>query len=430
MIPRYSRPAMTAIFADDNKYAIWLAIETHAAEKMAELGTIPATLPPLLQKVKTIDSARINDIEKLVKHDVIAFLTFIAEQVGPEARFLHQGLTSSDILDSTLALQLKQASALLQKDLTRLLAAIKALAIKHKYTLTIGRSHGIHAEPVSFGFKMLGHYAAFRRGQQRLTAATDEIATCKLRGPVGTFSSVDPSVEQYVAEKIGLRVEDHATQVIPRDRHAMFFATLAVMAGSIENLATEIRHLQRTEVNEAQEFFDQGQKGSSAMPHKQNPILSENLTGIARLIRGYVMPALENITLWHERDISHSSVERVAAPDACILLDFALDRLATMMEKLVVKQDQLTTNMALSFGIYHSGRVLNTLTQKGMSREAAYSTVQTVAQRAAAAKRPFASVAAEDKTITAHLSPDTIAQLCDDQFYLRHMDAIFAQVLE
>ncbi|MCX8516233.1 MAG: lyase family protein, partial [Alphaproteobacteria bacterium] len=309
-------------------------------------------------------------------------------------------------------------------------AAIKALAIKHKYTLTIGRSHGIHAEPVSFGFKMLGHYAAFRRGQQRLTAATDEIATCKLRGPVGTFSSVDPSVEQYVAEKIGLRVEDHATQVIPRDRHAMFFATLAVMAGSIENLAPEIRHLQRTEVNEAQEFFDQGQKGSSAMPHKQNPILSENLTGIARLIRGYVMPALENITLWHERDISHSSVERVAAPDACILLDFALDRLATMMEKLVVKQDQLTTNMALSFGIYHSGRVLNTLTQKGMSREAAYSTVQTVAQRAAAAKRPFASVAAEDKTITAHLSPDTIAQLCDDQFYLRHMDAIFAQVLE
>ncbi len=431
MLDRYSRPEMKKIFQDENKYTLWLAIETAAAEKMAQLGTIPKTLPPLLTKVKTItaqDVARILEIEKTTKHDVIAFLTFVAEEVGEEARFLHQGLTSSDILDTTLSLQLSQASMLLKNNITRLLAALKTLADKHKHTLTMGRSHGIHGEPVSFGFKILGHYAAFQRAATRLEAATRDVATCKLRGPMGTFSSVDPAVEKYVAEKLNLSIEPHATQVIPRDRHAMFFATLAVIAGSIENLATEIRHLQRTEVNEAQEFFSQGQKGSSAMPHKKNPILSENLTGLARLVRGYCLPALENITLWHERDISHSSVERVIVPDALVTLDFALDRLVGLLEKLQVNEAAMADNMKKSYGLYHSGAILNALTHAGLSREESYKLVQSIAMTAWDKKINFVELILGDKTIATYLSSSDIKKLCQDDNYLQYIDYIYQMV--
>ncbi|MDI9313746.1 MAG: adenylosuccinate lyase [Hydrotalea sp.] len=428
MIERYSRLEMKKIFQEENKYALWLKIETAAAEQMAAMGQIPASLPPLLATVKPFtasDVARILEIEQTTKHDVIAFLTFIAEQIGEEARFLHQGLTSSDILDTTLALQLKQAGGLLQQGLARVLAALQKLSDKYKTTLTIGRSHGIHAEPVSFGFKMLGHYAAFARAQQRLGLAVAEIATCKLRGPVGTYSSVDPSVESYVAKKLGLAVEPHATQVIPRDRHAMFFATLAVIAGSIENLAVEIRHLQRTEVNEASEFFDQGQKGSSAMPHKKNPILSENLTGLARVIRAQCLPAMENIALWHERDISHSSVERFIVPDALVTLDFALDRLGGLLEKLQVNEAAIAHNMKKSHHLYYSGAILNALTQAGVSREAAYQLVQKLALQAWAEQVDFIDLVTADKTIGKYLSAGDIKKNCNDATYLKNIDHVY-----
>ena len=431
MIERYSRLEMKKIFQDENKYALWLKIETAAATQMAAMGKIPTSLPPRLATIKQFtsdDVRRILEIEKTTKHDVIAFLTFIAEQIGDEARFLHQGLTSSDILDTTLALQLKQAGQLLQKDLEKLLAVLKKIADKYKNTLSIGRSHGIHAEPVSFGFKMLGHYAAFARAQKRLTLAITEIATCKLRGPVGTYSSVDVAIEAHVAKELGLAIEPHATQVIPRDRHAMFFATLAVIAGSIENLAIEIRHLQRTEVNEVQEFFDQGQKGSSAMPHKKNPILSENLTGLARVIRAQCLPAMENIALWHERDISHSSVERFIVPDALVTLDFALDRLTGLLEKLQVNEAAMADNIKKSYRLYFSGAILNGLTQQGVSREAAYQLVQKLAMLAWQDQTDFVDLAMADKTIGQHLSASDIKKICTDAMYLKNIDHVYTLV--
>ena len=383
MVPRYARPAMTALWEPEAKYRIWFEIEAHATEKLGELGVVPASAAKALwdwwATNPAIDVAAIDAIEAVTKHDVIAFLTWVAEQVGDEARFMHQGMTSSDVLDTTLSVQLARATDILIADIDALLAAIKTRAMEHKYTPTIGRSHGIHAEPTTFGLKLAGHHAEFARNLARLRAARAEVATCAISGPVGTFASVDPRVEAFVAERLGLAVEPVSTQVIPRDRHAAFFAALAVVAGGIERLATEVRHLQRSEVREAEEFFHAGQKGSSAMPHKRNPVLSENLTGLARIVRGYAMPALENIALWHERDISHSSVERVIGPDATITLDFALARLTGMMEKLTVYPERMTENLESLGGVAHSQKVLLALTQAGMSREAAYAAVQAAA---------------------------------------------------
>ena len=387
MVPRYSRPEMTAIWSPEARFRIWFEIEALAAEAMAELGTIPADAARDIRqkgahRAAGIDAAAvdaIDAIERVTRHDVIAFLTWMAEGIGENARFMHQGLTSSDVLDTALAVQMTRAADLLIADVEALLAALRARALEHKYTPTIGRSHGIHAEPTSFGLKLAGHYAEFARNLTRLRAARAEIATCAISGPVGTFASVDPRVEAYVAQRLGLAVEPVSTQVIPRDRHAAFFATLAVVAGGIERLATEVRHLQRSEVREAEEFFHAGQKGSSAMPHKRNPVLSENLSGLARLVRGYAIPALENIALWHERDISHSSVERVIGPDATVTLDFALARLTGMMEKLTVYPERMVENLESLGGVAHSQKVLLALTQAGMSREAAYAAVQGAA---------------------------------------------------
>jgi len=376
MIPRYTRPEMAAIWEPENRFKIWLEIETLAAEKMAEMGTIPKDVPRALRARGDFDIPRIDEIEREVKHDVIAFLTSVTEKVGEEARFMHQGLTSSDVLDTAFAVQLTQASDLLFKGIDVLCGALKKQAHEHKDTLCIGRSHGIHAEPTTFGIKMAGHYAAFHRAHKRLEAARADIATCKISGAVGTYATVDPAVEEFVAHKLGLVPETVSTQVIPRDRHAMFFATLGVIASSIENLATEIRHLQRTEVREAEEFFSAGQKGSSAMPHKRNPVLTENLTGLARVVRAAVTPALENVALWHERDISHSSVERIMAPDACVTLDFALMRMASVINNLKVYPETMKENMERTGGLVFSQRVLLALTQAGVSREDAYRLVQ------------------------------------------------------
>src|SRR5688500_9670196 len=363
MIPRYSRPEMTQIWEPENRFRIWFEIEAHACDALAELGVVPKEAAKEVWAKGKWEIARIDEIERETRHDVIAFLTNLAEHVGPAARFVHQGMTSSDVLDTCLAVQMKQASDILLKDLDQLLAALKKRALEHKMTPTIGRSHAIHAEPTTFGLKLAGHYAAFDRAKQRLRAAKDEIATCAISGAVGTFANIDPKVEEHVAKKLGLKIEPVSTQVIPRDRHAMFFAVLGVIASSVENLATEIRHLQRTEVREAEEYFSAGQKGSSAMPHKRNPVLSENLTGLARLVRAAVTPVLENVTLWHERDISHSSVERVMAPDACIALDFALARLAGVVEKLVVYPEAMQANLDKLGGLVFSQRVMLALTQ-------------------------------------------------------------------
>jgi len=387
MVPRYSRPAMVAIWSPEERFRIWFEIEALAAEAMASLGTIPAAAAHDIRhkgapRAASIDAAAveaIDAIEQVTRHDVIAFLTWMGEGIGENARFMHQGMTSSDVLDTAFAVQLTRAADLLIEGVEALLTALRTRALEHKYTPTIGRSHGIHAEPTTFGLKLAGHHAEFARNLTRLKAARAEIATCAISGPVGTFASVDPRVETFVAEKLGLAVEPVSTQVIPRDRHAAFFAALAVVAGGIERLATEVRHLQRSEVREAEEFFHAGQKGSSAMPHKRNPVLSENLTGLARLVRGYAMPALENITLWHERDISHSSVERVIGPDATITLDFALGRLTGMMEKLTVYPDRMEENLESLGGVAHSQKVLLALTQAGMSREGAYAAVQAAA---------------------------------------------------
>lgn len=434
MVPRYARPEMTAIWEPEARYRIWFEIEAHATQKLGELGVVPASAAQALwdwwATGPRIDVAAIDEIEAVTKHDVIAFLTWVADNVGDEARFMHQGMTSSDVLDTTLAVQLARASDILLADLDELLAAIRRRALEHKHTPTIGRSHGIHAEPVTFGLKLAQAYAEFDRCRSRLVAARAEIATCAISGAVGTFANIDPAVEQYVAEKMGLTVEPVSTQVIPRDRHAMFFATLAVIAGSIERLAVEIRHLQRTEVLEAEEYFSPGQKGSSAMPHKRNPILTENLTGQARMIRAYALPALENVALWHERDISHSSVERFIGPDATITLDFALARLTGVIDKLLVYPKRMQANMDRMGGLVHSQRVLLALTQAGVSREDAYRLVQRNAMKVweSDGRLQLLDLLQQDDEVTAALPPETLAEKFDLNYHFKHVETIFERV--
>lgn len=428
MIPRYTRSEMAAIWSPEEKFAIWLEIETLAAEAMAELGDIPAGVPAAVRARGGFDVARIDEIEREVKHDVIAFLTSVAEHVGPEASYLHKGMTSSDVLDTCLAVQLDRASELLDRGLERLLTALQSRAEEHRLTVTIGRSHGIHAEPTTFGLKLAKHFAEFQRGRERLSAARKDVATCALSGAVGTFANIDPRVEAYVAEKLGLSVEPISTQVIPRDRHAMFFATLGVIASSVENLATEIRHLQRTEVLEAEEYFSAGQKGSSAMPHKRNPVLTENLTGLARLVRSSVTPAMENVALWHERDISHSSVERGIGPDATAHLDFALHRLAGVIENLVVYPDRMMENLERLGGLHNSQRVLLALVEAGVTREDAYRLVQRNAMKTWGGEGPFIGHLKADEEVTAQLSDSQIESLFDMEYHLKRVDVIFDRV--
>jgi len=432
MIPRYSRPEMARIWEPENKFRIWFEIEAYACDAQAELGVIPREAAKAVRERGQWEIARIDEIEKETRHDVIAFLTNLAEHVGPEARFVHQGMTSSDVLDTCYAVQCMQAADLLLADLDALLAAIKRRALEHKDTVCMGRSHGIHAEPTTFGLKLAGHYAAFQRARERLTMARTDIATCAISGAVGTFANIDPFVESYVADKLGLSVEPHSTQVIPRDRHAFFFAVLGVIASSIENIATEIRHLQRTEVREAEEYFHPGQKGSSAMPHKRNPVLSENLTGLARIVRGYVTPALEDVALWHERDISHCSVERMIGPDATITLDFALARMANVIENLVVYPETMRQNMDSLGGLHNSQRVLLALTQAGMSREDSYRAVQRNAmqvwQMPGDRAGKFAELLKADPEVAAAITPEAIDAMFDDAYHLKHVDTIFDRV--
>jgi adenylosuccinate lyase len=428
MIPRYSRPEMTRIWAAENRFRIWLEIEACACEAQAALGVIPEGAARAVRERGAFEIERIDEIERETRHDVIAFLTNLAEHVGAEARFVHQGMTSSDVLDTCLAVQLTRAADVLLADLDALLAALKRRAFEHKYTPTVGRSHGIHAEPTTFGLKLAGHYAEFARNRVRLAAARKEVATCKISGAVGTFANVDPAVEAHVAEKLGLEPEPISTQVIPRDRHAQFFMTLALIGAGVERLATEIRHLQRTELREAEEYFAPGQKGSSAMPHKRNPVLSENLTGLARLIRSTVVPALEDVALWHERDISHSSVERVIAPDATIALDFALARLTGLVDRLLVYPERMRQNLDALGGLVDSQRVLLALTQAGMSREDAYAAVQRHAMAAWHGEGRFADLLKRDPEIAGYLSPQTIDGLFDTAYHLKHVDTIFRRV--
>ncbi|HCO54586.1 MAG TPA: adenylosuccinate lyase [Pelagibacterium sp.] len=429
MIPRYSRQQMVDIWSPETKFKIWFEIEAHATTAQAKLGVVPqASADGIWARGKDakFDVDRIDEIEREVKHDVIAFLTHLAEIVGPEARFVHQGMTSSDVLDTTLSVQLARAADLLLADLDALLAALKKRAYEHKNTITIGRSHGIHAEPTTFGVKLAQAYAEFSRCRDRLVNARAEIATCAISGAVGSFANIDPSVEEYVAEQMGLAVEPVSTQVIPRDRHAMYFATLGVIASSIERLATEIRHLQRTEVLEAEEFFSKGQKGSSAMPHKRNPVLTENLTGLARLVRGMVTPALENVALWHERDISHSSVERMIGPDATVTLDFALARLTGVIENLVVYPETMKANMDKLGGLHNSQRFLLALTQAGMSREESYSAVQRNAMKVWRGEGNFLDFLKADPEIT--LADEELEALFDLGYHFKHVDTVFARV--
>ena len=432
MIPRYTRPEMAAIWEPENKFRIWLEIEAHACDAQAELGVIPKEAAKAVWERGQFDVARIDAIEAETKHDVIAFLTNLAEYVGPEARFVHQGMTSSDVLDTTLSVQLKQATELLMVGLDRLLKALKDRAYEHKDTICIGRSHGIHAEPVTFGLKLANHYAALERQRERLVRALDEIATCAISGAVGTFANIDPAVEAHLADKMGLKIEPVSTQVIPRDRHAYYFSVLAGIAGSIENLATEIRHLQRTEVREAEEYFSPGQKGSSAMPHKRNPVLTENLTGLARLVRGMVIPALENVALWHERDISHSSVERMIGPDATVTLDFALHRMALVIEKLLVYPETMIANMNRLGGLVFSQRVLLALTQAGVSREDAYRLVQRNAMSVWAIEGDrtgaFMNSLLKDGEVTAAINEDALKALFDLSYHTKNIDKIFDRV--
>ncbi len=428
MIPRYSRPEMVAIWTDQTKYQIWFEIEAHACDALAELGVIPKSAAKTIWEKGGFDPARIDEIERTTKHDVIAFLTNVAEYVGEDARFLHQGMTSSDVLDTCLSVQLARATDILLADIDVLLAAIKKRAYETKDFITVGRSHGIHAEPVTFGLKLAGYYAEFERCRERLIAARKEIATCAISGAVGTFANIDPQVEQYVAKKMGLQVEPVSTQVIPRDRHAMYFATLGVIASSMERLAVEVRHLQRTEVLEAEEFFSAGQKGSSAMPHKRNPVLSENVTGLARLVRGYVTPALENVALWHERDISHSSVERMIAPDATVTMDFALTRLAGLIDKLVIYPERMKQNMNKLGGLVFSQRILLALTQAGVSREDSYRFVQRNAMKVWEQGKDFLTELCADKEVTDKLSPEQLKALFDPAYHTKHVDTIFKRV--
>ena len=428
MIPRYSRPEMARIWEPETRFRIWLRIAIYAAEAMAELGLIPKHAAEAVRKRGGFDVARIDQIEHEVKHDVIAFLTSVAEHVGPEARFLHAGLTSSDVLDTCFNVQLVEAADLLLADLDGLLEALKARAFEHKDTVTVGRSHGVHAEPTTFGLKLAVAHAEFARARARLVAAREEVATCAISGAVGTFAHVDPRVEAHVAKKLGLKVEPISTQVVPRDRHAFYFATLAVIASSVERLATEIRHLQRTELLEAEEYFSEGQKGSSAMPHKRNPVLSENLTGLARVVRGYVMPALEDVALWHERDISHSSVERVIGPDATIALDFALVRLTGIIKDLVIYPERMRQNLDRLGGLIHSQRVLLALTDAGIPREEAYRIVQRNAMQVWNDGTDFLEALLADKDVTKTLSPETLRAQFDLDYHLKHVDTIFKRV--
>jgi adenylosuccinate lyase len=431
MIPRYSRPDMVAIWSPETRFRIWFEIEAHAADAMAKLGLIPKAAAKKIWdkggKAK-FDIDRIDEIERETKHDVIAFLTHLAEIVGPEARFVHSGMTSSDVLDTCLNVQLTRAADILIADVDKLLAAIKKRAFEHKMTPTIGRSHGIHAEPTTFGLKLAVAYAEFSRAKERLKAARKEVATCAISGAVGTFAQVDPRVEQHVARAMGLAIEPVSTQVIPRDRHAMFFATLGVIASSVERLAIEIRHLQRTEVLEAEEFFSPGQKGSSAMPHKRNPVLTENVTGLARLVRGYSLPAMENVALWHERDISHSSVERMIGPDATVTLDFALNRLAGVIDKLVVYPERMQANLDKLGGLVHSQRVLIALTKKGVSREDAYRLVQRNAMPVWQGKGDFLTLLKADKDVRKALSAKEIEENFDLRHHMKHVNTIFRRV--
>ncbi len=439
MIPRYSRPEMTAIWEPATRFRIWFEIEAHAASAMAEIGMIPKEAAKVIWDKGSkaeFDVDKIDAIERVTKHDVIAFLTHLAEFVGPEARFVHQGMTSSDILDTCFNIQLVRAADILIAGTDRLLAALKTRAFEHKNTVCIGRSHGIHAEPVTFGLKLAQAYAEFQRSRERLIAARKEVATCAISGAVGTFANIPPAVEEYVAAKLGLAPEPVSTQVIPRDRHAMFFATLGVVASSIERLATEIRHLQRTEVLEAEEFFAEGQKGSSAMPHKRNPVLTENLTGLARLVRGYALPAMENVALWHERDISHSSVERMIGPDATVTLDFALHRMAGVIEKLIVYPENMKRNLDRLGGLIHSQRVMLALTQKGISREDSYAWVQRNAMpvwrglsgSAASGSGDFLTLLKADKDVAKALPAKDLEALFDLGYHTKHVDTIFKRV--
>ena len=419
---------MTEIWSDENRFRIWLDIELHACDAQARIGVIPKKAAATIRRKAGFKIKDIERIERETKHDVIAFLTSVAKHVGPESRFIHQGMTSSDVLDTALAVQLVQATDLLDKGAGRLLKALARLARKHKLTPTIGRSHGIHAEPVTLGLKLAGFYAEFERARERLKAARAEIATCKISGAVGTYAHIDPRVEKHVAAKMGLKPETHSTQVIPRDRHAAYFATLGVVASSIERLAVEIRHMQRTELREAEEFFSPGQKGSSAMPHKRNPVLTENLTGLARIVRAAVTPAMENVALWHERDISHSSVERVFAPDATIALDFALNRMASVVENLVVYPKMLKKNLEALGGLVHSQQVLLALTRKGVSREAAYKMVQRNAMKSWKGGGSFLEALKADKDVRKALSDKELEKLFDLDQHFRHVDKIFKRV--
>jgi len=431
MIPRYARPEMTAIWSPETRFKIWFEIEAHAADALAELGVIPKdAAKKVWEKGKDakFDIARIDEIEREVKHDVIAFLTHLSEIVGPEARFVHQGMTSSDVLDTCLSVQLARASDILIADVDVLLAALKKRAFEYKMTPTIGRSHGIHAEPTTFGVKLAGFYAEFTRARERLVTARKEIAVCAISGAIGSFANIDPKVEEHVAKAMHLAIEPVSTQVIPRDRHAAFFATLAVVASSLERLATEIRHLQRTEVLEAEEFFSEGQKGSSAMPHKRNPVLTENITGLARMVRSYAIPALEDVALWHERDISHSSVERYIGPDATITLDFALVRAAGVVEKLIVYPKRMQENLDRTRGLVHSQRVLLALTQAGIGREESYRMVQRNAMRAWNGDGDLLSNLKADKDVTKVLPPAELEALFDLGYHLKHVDLIFKRV--
>jgi adenylosuccinate lyase len=428
MIPRYSRPQMAKIWEPENYFRIQLDIEAYACEAQEKLGVIPEGTAKAVRERAAFQVARIRDIEREVHHETIAFLTNLAEHVGPEARFVHQGMTSSDVLDTCLAVQLTQAADILLADLDAVLAALKKRAFEHKYTPTVARSHGVHAEPTTFGLKLTGHYAEFARNRDRLVAARTEIATCQISGAVGTFANIDPRVEEYVAKKLGLEPEPVSTQIIPRDRHAVFFMALALIAAAIERFATELRHLQRTELREASEFFAPGQKGSSAMPHKRNPVLSENLTGLSRVIRSTVIPALENVVTWHERDISHSSVERFIAPDATTTLDFALTRLAGVIDRMIVDPERMAANLDSLGGLVDSQRVLLALTQAGMSREDAYRAVQRNAMAVWDGAGRFAQLLKHDPEIARFLDPGAVDGLFDTAYHLKHVDTIFRRV--
>ena len=428
MIPRYSRPEMSAVWSDENKFKTWFEIEACACEALAKLGKIPQSAVDDIRTKGRFDQKRIDEIEAEVKHDVIAFLTNVGENVGESARFMHQGMTSSDVLDTSFNMRLTQSVDILLKDMDRLLAALKKRAEEHKYTLCIGRSHGIHAEPTTFGLKMLGFYAEFARNKERLAAARKEVSTCAISGAVGTFATIDPRVEQYVAEKLGLTPEPVSTQVIPRDRYAVLFTTVGIIASSIERLAVEIRHLQRTEVREAEEYFSAGQKGSSAMPHKRNPVLCENLTGLARLLRSYAFPAMENVALWHERDISHSSNERIIAPDAMIGLDFCLNRLAGIIEKLLIYPENMLANLNRLKGLIFSQRVMLALVDTGMKREEAYKLTQRNAMKVWAGEGTFKDLLEADSDVMRALNKEQLESLFDTGFYTAQIDFIFKKV--